>query len=248
MKWYFIHGAERCKVRQLKAEWKYTDSWRQQRDVLFSVHCPNAYNVQNTWNTFFCQIHYGWAASDGKSLCQGLTWMFRGELRPGKCPVFSGRTWYPLRSWCSLCCKGWSWQGSVWGYHLWWLAAELCPAGGGSWVGSRGSLSPTGRTAPYAPHCMSVNVCTSRDAWVCLYLQSCADPCRVRAMSSDSVKSNIFARWPEICWFLVFFESWSIFLRIQIYSFGSSHAREGAGFALLNTLPSSTARCSWRGL
>lgn len=34
-------------------EWKYTDSLGQQKDVLFSVHYTNAYNVQNTWNTFF---------------------------------------------------------------------------------------------------------------------------------------------------------------------------------------------------
>ena len=94
-----------------------------------------------------------------------------------------------------------------------------------------------------SPH-LAVNVCTSRDTRVCFYVQSCAHPCRVRAMSWDSVKSNVFGRCPKICWFLVFFESWSIFLRIQIYSFGSPHARERAGFALSNTLPSSTAGCS----
>lgn len=39
-------------------------------------------------------------------------------------------------------------------------------------------------------------------------------------------------------------DSWSISLRIQIYSFGSSHTRETSGFAQSNTLPSCTAGCS----
>lgn len=77
----------------------------------------------------------------------------------------------------------------------------------------RGSLSPRQNCALCSSH-LAVNVCTSRDTWVGLYLQSCTHPCRVSAMFWDSVKSNTFARWPEICWFLVFFESWSIFLRI----------------------------------
>lgn len=39
-------------------------------------------------------------------------------------------------------------------------------------------------------------------------------------------------------------DSWNISLRIQIYSFASSHTRETSGFAQSNILPSCTAGCS----
>lgn len=94
----------------------------------------------------FFQIHYGWAASDRKSLRQGLTWMFRGKLQPRESPIFSGRRWYPSR-WCSLCCKGWPGQEPMWGYpHRWQLQSHVLQ------VGSRASLSAMDRTVPCAPH------------------------------------------------------------------------------------------------
>lgn len=193
----------------------------------------------------FFQIHYGWAASDRKSLCQGLTWMFRGKLRLRKSPVFSGRTWYPLQWWCSQYCKDWPWQGSVWGYHRWWLAAEPRPAGGGELGGQQRELVSHRQNCALCSPRVAVNACTSRDTWVCLYLQSCTNPCRMRAMSWDSVKSPKYLHVGlKFVGFCSLFESWSIFLKIQIYSIGSSNARE----SWICTLPSSTAGCSWSAL
>lgn len=85
-----------------------------------------------------------------------------------------------------------------------------------------------------SPH-LAVDVCASRDTGVCLYLQSGAQPCRWK--QGERVKGNIFACWPENCQFVgAFFKSWSVFLSIQVYSFGSTHARERVGFTLIPCL------------
>lgn len=72
--------------------------------------------------------------------------------------------------------------------------------GGAAWGAGRAHLplaEPWAVLSTFGGKCL----CLPGHRSVALFIKLCS-PLQMKAMSWDSVKSNIFAHWPENCWFL----------------------------------------------